>query len=44
MPKDHSTTLQVLKHRIHNVLERLNLKNTGDIDPKLASTLDEIEL
>ena len=37
-------TLQVAQQRIRTTLNRLTPKNTGSIDPELASALDEMGL
>lgn len=37
-------TIQVTQQRIRTVLNRLTPKNTGSLDPELASALDEIGL
>lgn len=37
-------TLQVAQQRIRTALNRLTPKSTGNIDPELASALDEIGL
>jgi hypothetical protein len=37
-------TLQVAQQRLRTALNRLTPKNVGDIDPELASALDEIGL
>lgn len=37
-------TLQVAQQRIRTALNRLTPKNTGSIDPELASALDKIGL
>jgi hypothetical protein len=37
-------TLQVAQQRLRTALNRLTPKNVGEIDPELASALDEIGL
>jgi hypothetical protein len=37
-------TLQVAQQRLRTALNRLTPKNVGDIDPELASALDELGL